>query len=40
MTSVRKKQGTIGRSQVAQLSEIRQDRLNSDFQLKNMIERM
>ncbi|XP_014473479.1 PREDICTED: caspase-10-like isoform X2 [Dinoponera quadriceps] len=39
MTSMRKKQGTIGKSQVAQLSEIRQDRLYSDFQLKNIVER-
>lgn len=40
MTSIRKKQGIIGGSQVAQLSEIRQDRLDSDFQLKNMVKRI
>lgn len=38
MTSVRKRQGTIEGSQVAQLSEIRQDRLDSDFQLKYITE--
>ncbi|XP_032676857.1 caspase-8-like isoform X2 [Odontomachus brunneus] len=40
MTSIRKKQGIIGGSQVAQLSEIRQDRLDSDFQLKNKVEKI
>lgn len=40
MASIRKKQGTIKGSQIAQLSEIRQDRLVSDFQLKNIPEKM
>ncbi|XP_036141422.1 caspase-8 isoform X2 [Monomorium pharaonis] len=34
MKSVRERKGTIDGNQIAQLSEIRQDRLESDFQLK------
>lgn len=34
MLAVQEKQGTIGENQVAQLAEIRLDRLDSDFQLK------
>jgi len=36
MKSIREKKGTIDGSQIAQLAEIRQDRLESDFQLKQI----
>lgn len=36
MKSIREKEGTIDGSQIAQLSEIRKDRLLSDFQLKQI----
>lgn len=34
MISMRRKKGTIEGNHIAQLPEIRQDRLESDFQLK------
>jgi len=37
MKSIREKKETIDGNQIAQLAEIRQDRLESDFQLKQIV---